>query len=210
VPDNDNEADFAERVLALYRAALAGNADRHTEQDIEVRSVAFGLTALKQAIDDRKFKYQRDRMRLMESGVYQALDIIEALTTGQGHPLWRFVAGMRSGRFRPGRAPAIQSEMDRRTTFAAIAWAYKTASGGSEREAAAAVAEGIGWEDHRYSPAQIRQWMKRLQSECEPLRQKILGDADRMLPFDPLPARVLTVGRSEIYHSSATVPAAAR
>jgi hypothetical protein len=71
---------FVKRVLALYAAAIDGATDTHVENDRDIRAVAFGLAAITQAINDRKAKYGNDR--LLEAGVFQASDIIEAIIGG--------------------------------------------------------------------------------------------------------------------------------
>jgi hypothetical protein len=197
---------FANRVRALYSAALDGTSDNHSEEDRDVRAVAFGLAAIKQALDDRKAKHERDQLRLAAGGIFQADDILDAITRGFGHPVWKFIDGVRP--YRKGRAIGVESEMKRREQFAGIALAYVEATGVTEREAAAKVAQGITWEDHRFSEEQIRTWIWRNRPEAEHLSRDFLAQAARLSPQDSHSDRVLAVGRTAIFHSSATVPAA--
>jgi hypothetical protein len=199
-----DEAAFVKRVLALYAAALDGSSDDHPEDDREVRIVAFGLAAIKQAINDRKAKY--GNARLLEAGIFQASDIVDAITGGFGHPVWKFIDGVRH--YRTGRAIGVESEMKRREQFAGVTLAYCQAAGVSEREGATKVANGITWEDHRFSEHQIKTWIRRNRPEAERLSQHFLAEAAGLSPRHSLADRVLGVGRAAIFHSSATVPAA--
>jgi hypothetical protein len=201
-----DEAAFVKRMLDLYAAALDGSSDNHPEDDRDVRTVAFGLAGITQAINDRKAKYGNDR--LLEAGVFQASDIVDAITGGFGHPVWKFIDGVR--RYRTGRAIGVDSEMKRRELFAGITLAYCQAAEVSEREGACKVAAGITWEDHRFSEDQIRTWIRRNRPEAERQSEHFLAEAAGLPPQHSLADRVLGVGRAAIFHSSATVPAAQR
>ncbi|MEK9281191.1 hypothetical protein MTR72_16475 [Bradyrhizobium sp. ISRA442] len=205
---DSTETEFAERVLALYQAALLGKSDTHSEDDLDVCRVAFGLAAITQAIEDRKAKYQHDQLRLVEAGLFQASDIMVALTSGFGHPAWSFIAGMRSGRYRPGRAPSVNiSEHER---FGGIALAYQQAAAVTERTAAKRVAEGIRWDDRQFTAEQIRTWLRRHRPVCERLAEEILAEASQLSALNPLHECVLMVGRTAIFHSGLSVPVAGR
>jgi hypothetical protein len=199
-----DEVAFVKRVLALYAAALDGSSDDHSEDDRDVRSVAFGLAGIKQALDDRKAKYGNDR--LLEAGIFQASDIVDAITLGKGHPVWDFIDGVR--RYRTGRPIGVDSEMKRREVLAGITLAYCQAAGVSERVGAAHEAKGVKWEDHQFSEHQIKSWIRRNRPEAEKLSQHFLAEAGGLSPRHSLADRVLGVGRAAIFHSSDTVPAA--
>ena len=206
--NRDHEAEFAERVLALYHAALKGNAAAHSESDEDVCAVAFGLVAITQAIEDRKTKYKHDQLRMVQAGVFLASDIIAALTSGGRHRVWDFIAGMRSGRYRPGKTPSVNLREHQR--LGGIALAYEKAATVSGRVAALKVAEGVRWEHRRFSDEQIRGWLKRNRPACERIAEGILAEARQLPAVDPLPERVLIVGRREIFHSGLSVPVAGR
>jgi hypothetical protein len=201
-----DETAFVKRVLALYAAALDGTSDNHPEDDRDVRTVAFGLAAITQAINDRKAKYGHDQFRLVEGGIPHASDIVDAITKGFSHPVWTFIDHVR--RYRTGRAIGVDSEMKRREMFAGITLAYCQAAGVSERKGISKVANGITWEDHQFSEHQIKAWIRRNRPEAERLSQQFLADAAGLLSEHSLADRVLGVGRAAIFHSSATVPAA--
>jgi hypothetical protein len=78
----------------------------------------------------------------------------------------------------------------------------------SERQGASRVAAGISWEDHRFSEHQIKGWIRRNRPEAEKLSKQYLAEAKLLPPSHSLADRVLGVGRTAIFHSSATVPAA--
>jgi hypothetical protein len=195
---------FVKRVLALYAAALDGTSDDHSEDDRKVRSVAFGLAVIKQALDDRKAKYGNDR--LLEAGIFQASDIVDAITGGFGHPVWDFIDGVRH--YRTGRPIAVGSEMKRRELFAGLALAYCEAADVDDGIGIAAVANGIIWEDHRFSENQIKGWIRRNRPEAERWSQHFLAEAAKLSPRHSLADRVLGVGRAAVHHSSDSVPAA--
>jgi hypothetical protein len=197
---------FAKRVLALYATALDGTSGDHSEDDRDVRKVAFGLAAITQALEDRKAKYEKDQFRLIEAGIPHASDIVAAITSGFGHPIWKFIDGVRH--YRTGKAAGIDAEMKVREQFAGIALAYAEAAGVTQRQAAAKVAKGISWEDHRFSEEQIRTWIRRNRTEATVLSRDILAEAGNLSPHDSLADRVLIVGRAAVFHSSATVPGA--
>jgi hypothetical protein len=100
--------------------------------------------------------------------------------------------------------------MKRRELFAGVTLAYCQAAAVSERQAASKVADGITWEDHRFSEHQIKGWVRRNRPEAERLSQQFLIEAAGLPTSHSLADRVLGVGRAAIFHSSATVPAAQR
>jgi hypothetical protein len=201
----DKEVAFARRVVALYHAALDGTSDNHFEDDREVRAVAFGLAAITQALNDRKAKYIEPR--LVEGGVPHAFDIVDGIMRGFAHPVWKFIDGIRH--YKGGRPAAGEASIRLRELFAGVALAYRTANPGMNiSDAAASVADGITWEDHRFSEDQIRTWIRRNRPEAEKLSQHFLAEAAGLSSQHSLADRVLGVGRAAIFHSSATVPAA--
>jgi hypothetical protein len=203
-----DETAFVKRVLDLYAAALDGTSDNHLEDDRDIRTVAFGLAGITQAINDRKAKYGHDQFRLVEGGIPHASDIVDAITLGVSHPVWTFIDNVR--RYRTGRPIGGDSEMKRRELFAGITLAYCQAAEVTESKGISKVANGITWEDHRFSEDQIKGWIRRNRPEAERLSQHFLAEAEGRPPSHSLADRVLGVGREAIFHSSATVPAAQR
>jgi hypothetical protein len=203
-----DDTAFVKRVLDLYAAALDGTSDNHPEDDRDIRTVAFGLAAITQALNDRKAKYGHNPFRLVEGGIPHASDIVDAITGGTSHPVWTFIDHMR--RYRTGRPIGGDSEMKRRELFAGITLAYCQAAGVSERKGIFKVANEIRWEDHRFSEHQIKDWIRDNRPEAEKQSQHFLAEAAGLPPAHSLADRVLGVGRAAIFHSSATVPAAAR
>lgn len=206
----NDQSHFAARVLALYRAALDGKSDTVTESDIDVCAVAFGLAALRQAIDERKVKY--DSLRLAQAGIYQASDILEALTSGEGHAIWKFIDGIKTSR-RPQRARS--NNASERLLFGGVTLAYASGVNVSERAAAMVVAEKIRWENRQVSIEQIRGWIRRDRQGCQEVAKQILNKAERGTPIDvfsgkqiPLSERVLCTGRQEIFDALGSIPVA--
>lgn len=81
-------AQFATDIIELYRARLAEETVT-PHPDPEVRAVAYGLVALKQAIAPHLLQHRNDPHALIYTGVVMADGIIDALTTGRNHPLWK-------------------------------------------------------------------------------------------------------------------------
>jgi hypothetical protein len=150
-------AQFAADVIGLYRARLAGKLDTHS--DPEVRAVAFGLIALKQAIAPVLHQHRNDPQALVYTGAVMADGIIEALTTGRG-PLWRLVGALQTEPYRPGKAPGPQ-EVKRREMFAGLVLAYQETACIPQWEAARAVADGIKAQDFPATAGQVRQYARR-------------------------------------------------
>jgi hypothetical protein len=61
-----------------------------------------------------------------------------------------------------------------------------------------------------YPEEQIRTWIRRNRPPGQELSRQFLANAAKLPPQDSLADRVLIIGRTAIFHSSATVPAAAR
>jgi hypothetical protein len=200
----NEEVAFARRVVALYHAALDGTSDNHLEDDRDVRTVAFGLAAITQALNDRKAKY--GEFRLVEGGVPHAFNIVDGIMQGSAHPVWKFIDGIRG--YKVGKPTAGEAGLRMREMFAGVALAYCHAAGVSKTAAIAKVANGITWDDHRFSEDQIKGWIRHNLPEAEKQSQHFLAEAAGLPPSHSLADRVLGVGREAIFHSSATVPAA--
>jgi hypothetical protein len=200
----DEEAAFARRVVELYHAALEGTSNNHLEDDRDVRTVAFGLAAITQALNDRKAKY--GQFRLVEGGVPHGFDVMDGIMRGFAHPVWKFIDGIRH--YKGGRPAAGEASIRLRELFAGLTLAYCQAAGVNETAARAKVANGVTWEDHRFSEGQIKGWIRYNRPAAERLSQHFLADAAGLPPSHSLADRVLGVGREAIFHSSATVPAA--
>jgi hypothetical protein len=72
------------------------------ERWLDVCRVAYGLAAIRQAVDRR---FEEAAPEEMQQGLREALAIVDALTTGAAHPFWTFMEGMKSGAHRAGRMP---------------------------------------------------------------------------------------------------------
>ena len=77
-------ADFAQRVLDVLVKAQAGEAS--SEKDRDVCRVAVGLAFITDGVET----YSQIAAGA-ESGANEALAIIDALTSGRGHPIWRYI-----------------------------------------------------------------------------------------------------------------------
>jgi hypothetical protein len=136
-----DNADFAAAVIELYKAAVRGELDKFPgSQDREVREVAFALTTIRQLLD-REFApggAAADPGKPMLG----ALAIIDALTSGRDHPIWRHIKGLRSKRFRMQNAPPNRSEELGRACVVGLVRAYQqtaNVSASAARDAVIAV-----------------------------------------------------------------------
>jgi hypothetical protein len=200
-------AKFATDIIELYHAQLARKPATHPDPD--VRAVASGLVALKQAIAPFLHQHRNDAEALVYTGVVMADGIIDALTTGQGHPLWKHIDALKTETYRPGRVPGVQ-EMRIREMLAGVVLAYQETAGVDQWKAARAVAEGIKSQDFPFTAGQLRQWARRGNSAAvRTYADKFLADADEQafrcffLPagkiMPPEIERILIVGREALF-----------
>jgi hypothetical protein len=158
----DNEhAQFATDVIKLYGATIAGKLADHGNADSDdVRSVAFGLATLKQAVD---YFLQRCPDELVAAhGLHHANAILEALTTPGMHPVWRHIKALQGRKYMPHLAPDVATIQTIRDMLGGIVLAYKEASGvDSVLKAAEAVADGIKPAAFKFSADQARKWASR-------------------------------------------------
>jgi hypothetical protein len=185
-------AQFATDVIDLYQAKMAGRPD--TRSDPKVRTVAIGLAALKQAVDLLSHKHRNNPEALIASGAPVADEIITALTTTAraDHPLWKYIAGLRTSLHR-----ATAGQQRRREMFAGVALAYKDAVGGSLRGATEAVCKGIRAPDFPVNPEQLRKWVDRNEKAARVHANRFLADAKALGgPAAALPRCVIIAGRN--------------
>jgi hypothetical protein len=190
-------AQFAADVIGLYRARLAGKPETHP--DPEVRAVAFGLIALKQAIAPVLHRHQNDPQALVYTGAVMADGIIEALTTGRG-PLWKLIGALKTEQYRPGKAPDPQ-EVKRREMFAGLILAYQETACIDQWDAARAVADGIKAQDFPATAGQLRQYARRNSgAAAREHADRFLADAVK-IPADTYSEteRILIAGREAMF-----------
>jgi hypothetical protein len=189
-------AQFATDVIDLYRARMAGQPATHP--DPEVRAVAFGLVALKQAIEPALQKHRNNPQALVYTGALAADGIIDALTTGRDHPLWKHITALQTATYRPG-APGAH-EQQRRAMFAGVVIAYQEAAGVTLTKASIAVCEGIKAKDFPVTPGQLRKWIKRNATAARTYADRFLADAVDV-PADVYSEteRILIVGREAMF-----------
>jgi hypothetical protein len=180
------QVQLAADVIELYGATISGKlVDRPDVGDDDVRKVAFGLAVLRQMTDQflKKFEADSDLSRLPSSGLPDASAIIDALTTGKDHVIFRYIKGLRTSR--KGGA-----DQERREMLGGLVRAYKKAAGVSDREASLAVVEFIK-PNGRFDDEQLRRWVRIY--DVSRYTEQFLNEAkanDR-----PLAEEVLKVGR---------------
>jgi hypothetical protein len=115
-------ADFARAVINLHDHKIFDEPlnkrlfTKPTKRWGDVYQVAIGLSTLR-TLADRELKRLRKKPRgllsLRESGLRQAIALLDALATGKRHPIYDHIAGVQSGAFRPLRTkPNTIEEMD--------------------------------------------------------------------------------------------------
>jgi hypothetical protein len=196
-------AQFATDVIKLYKAALNNQVETCADSSLEVRQVAFGLVALRQALDPYLHKYRNDPLRFAAAGGWEATAILDALTSGRDHALWKHIDGIRSALYRPGAAPPVQQEQQRREMLAGVVLAYQEKTGSSRREAARAVCAGIKSPDFPFSADQLRKWVDRYNGETH--AKRFLIEAADVPDCDSDGERILIVGRATL-HGLLAVP----
>jgi len=184
-------AQFATDVINLYHAKMERSEDTHPDPD--VRAVACGLAALKQAIDPVLQRHQHNPEVLIRTGAAAANEIINALTTTgrRDHPLWKHICSLQTSLHL-----ATPGAQQRRTMFAGIALAYQEAAGGDLRPATVAVSASINAPDFPVNAEQLRQWVRRNEKAARVHAKRFLADAKALGgPAGSLPHCVIIVGR---------------
>jgi hypothetical protein len=118
VPDDDEDffdkqarAEFAGVVIDLFKHSLSGHAPNNDRpNDLGDRwpaiyKVGVGLAVL-QKLADTEFDHlvsTKGLLALRESGLREAIALLDALTTGTRHPIFDHVEGLRSKRYRSQR-----------------------------------------------------------------------------------------------------------
>lgn len=163
----ENADDFAAAVIKLYDHAVKGKGDPEPiagNQSREVGEVAFGLAFLRQLLDEYA-KRPHVLADIPESGVASAYGILDHLTTGNNHPIARHIKGIRSGRFRPGHAPANSVERARQAVIVGLVRAIQSFSGIIQSEAIRKAVEAAQIGGVALKEAQIRNLDNRFRTE---------------------------------------------
>jgi hypothetical protein len=188
-------AEFGTQVIDLYKAAVAGKLAEHGNADSgDVRAVAFGLIALRNAVDH--FLQSHPGEALHASGMYQANAILEALTTPSAHPIWSYISSLQSQRVH--LAPSGATVQKIRDMIGGIVLAYKQASGAkSVKKAADAVHDRIKPPDFPFSADLARKWAAR--EDAEGMARRFLAYSDEVPDCDSPAERVLIIGCRELF-----------
>jgi hypothetical protein len=199
--EKERRAKFATDVIKICDAEIAGKLDdRELSADRDVRKVAFGLIALRQATTHflEKFKNHPDDGRLPQSGLVDAAAILEALTTGKRHPIWKHIEALKTQKYRSGAALSVETETMRRRMVVGLVLAYKDATGLTANKALRAVVNGIKSEDFSFNVEQLRKWVAH--DDGQEFANQFLSDAKALGgPAAALPKCVMIVGRKAIW-----------
>jgi hypothetical protein len=193
-------AQFATDVIDLYRARMAGQMTTHPDPD--VRAVAFGLVALKQALTQATERalqrHPNDPQVLVYTGVAAADEIITALTTTgrRKHPLLKHIDGLKTSVHlaTPG------TDQKRREMFAGVVLAYQDTAKIKQWDASRAVAAGIIAKDFPVNAGQLRQWVRRNGRAARTYADRFLVEAAKV-PAELYSEtdRILIVGREALF-----------
>ncbi|HEY4927091.1 MAG TPA: hypothetical protein VII20_22000 [Roseiarcus sp.] len=148
---------FASLVLELLPGAKLGQPVA-AEHSSDVRSVVYGLAFLQQ-ITLSYFKSATIEEK-RSSGALQALDILDALEKGVQHPIFNFVAGLKSNQ-RRNRPPASNLVQIFRGVVVGTAIAYQKVAHCDETAAQRAVAEHFTSKGVAINRDDFKNWKKR-------------------------------------------------
>ena len=152
-------ADFARRVLEMLVKAQAGEAS--SEKNPDVRRVAAGLAFIRLGVKNYSLIAAG-----VESGAKEALAIIDALTSGREHPIWRYTRGLRAFKYRP-QAPVNGIDAERQHMIIGVALAYQAKANCTESEAIRVVARACSLPDLPFDAELIeKSWLKKLKNKA--------------------------------------------
>jgi hypothetical protein len=190
---------FAFDVIEAYKAAIAGK-PRQREFDREVRQVAYGLAALRKASDyflEHLLQDDQDITGFPSSGFMDAAAILDALTSGEDHPIWQHIDGLKSDAYRPGRAQKAKTERLRQAIAGGLVLALQEAGELSVRKAADAIISEIQSTDFSFTLDQLRKWAKH--DDARKIAEGFMQTARNNPGTESLSERVMSAGHTEIY-----------
>jgi hypothetical protein len=187
-------SQFAADVSEAYKAAIAGM-PRQRKFSREVRQVAYGLAALRHASDYFREKLEDDQniSGLPSSALVDAAAILDALTSGGDHPIWRHVRSV----YRPGRAPKARTEQIRQSIAGGLVLALQEAGGLSVRQAADVIISRTESTDFSFTFDQLRKWARH--DDARKIAEDFIQTARGMRGKKSLFERVMIAGHTEIY-----------
>jgi hypothetical protein len=207
-----NKAKFAEAAIAIFNRAMRGEHLHNGDtEDREVRQVGYGLALLRQLTTQFAKKLERrSATQRASSGFREAEGLLDALVTGSNHLIFRHVASLRSGRFRPQKAGANISMRRRRACVAGFILAYQKAANVKESEAARIVVKACHSKEFSLGKdTSIVKWILRSSREdVRFYRDRILRRAEEMdhsmikIPRNlevPLAERVRLAGKDLVW-----------
>jgi hypothetical protein len=152
-------ADFAQRVLEVLMKVQAGKAS--SEKDRDVRRVAVGLAFITHGV-----KNYSQMGAGADSGASEALAIVDALTSGREHPIWRYIRGVRAFKYRSQDAPVNGIDAERQHMIIGVALAYQEQTHCSESDAIRVVARACSLPDLPLDAELIeKSWLKNLKNK---------------------------------------------
>jgi hypothetical protein len=199
-------AEFSRAVLAIYESNIKQTnlSQREYARDRDARRVANGLACLHQLIQKQlaDMKAQGDRAALIETGILDLNDMLDALRTGNDHPIWDHISGLRSNTF---RQKPVSFDRWRRAIVLGTVRALEREVAMKTGPAAVLVAGKLHCEELPMSAEKIRTWMRRLSAEDERLVEAAGNDflqrARRRSGEVPISEHILEVGRDWVIHS---------
>jgi hypothetical protein len=205
----------AEDAIAVFKRRVQGKHSRQDAKDIkkEALQVGHGLALLQQLVDQVAKKLEHSSpTRRVNLAIREAEGILDALVTGNDHPIFDHVTALRSDVFRPNKAGANITVRRQRACVAAFILAYQEAAKLETRiEAVRAIAKccrlnsvSLGESENDEVVAQmIRQWVPRSgPTEVKKYQDQIMDRAAAIAPQDldvPLALRVYLAGRDLVW-----------
>ena len=204
--DDPGAHDFAARVLDGLVKVQAG--EPSSEQDRDVRRLIVGLACIANLVQN----YSRTAAGA-ESGANEALAIIKAITTGQKHPIWEYLEGIRSFKYEPQHAPLNDIDAQHQYLIigcvrAYLAQAKREHPKYSERRAVRKIADACRLPDLSFDPDRIRgSWIKHYSANAAAMNWILRWEghvnnmAARMDPERPLLERILEASRRLVWRA---------
>jgi hypothetical protein len=192
-------ADLARQVRRVYADRLAGRLPALPVHRDALR-VANGLAALEQLID-RAFdeaEMRGDLAAFYECGLIEAGEILDALTTGKSHPMWRYVDGMKAAGLKLQNPSPSSTERQRRVVLLVFVEAYRISHKLpiARQAAEQAIADYFnGWNNIQLTGATLSGWRRLLSPEdrdfADAAAPSLIVKADHRVRGRPLPDKVL-------------------
>jgi hypothetical protein len=155
---HDDPQVFSEAVREFYRAAIGGDWQRdRSSYSRDVRKAGSGLARLYLLAKDFRTQIKNGGTLddMVATGANEAAEIIEALISGQDHPVWAFIEGASRAR---GHPKPTKHTLYGRYCVVGAERALMRAAGLSQSQARSAIVKECKVGEHTFTAYQLRYW----------------------------------------------------